>query len=78
MPLVKRCVICGRITESQHSAHPYKENGVACECCFVNTVLPAIKDKKNYFRQKYAKQKGDQLNGKSKINELRFFPKRRI
>ena len=55
MPLVKRCVICGRITESQHSAYPYKQSGVACECCYLGTVLPAIKDKKNYYRQKYAK-----------------------
>lgn len=57
MPLVKRCVICGRITESQHSAYPYKNSGVACECCYRETVLPAVKDKRNFYRQKYSQAK---------------------
>lgn len=57
MPLVKRCVICGRIADNEYSAYPYKKNGVACPKCYVNRVLPAIKDKQTYYRLRYAKTK---------------------
>lgn len=55
MPLVKRCVICGQVTESELSAYPYKSHGVACPNCYQKHVAPALRDKNNYFRKTYAK-----------------------
>ena len=57
MPLVKRCVICGRIADIEYNAYPYKKNGVACPLCYQNRVLPAIKDKETYYKRKYMEQK---------------------
>lgn len=57
MPLLKRCVICGRIADNEYNAYPYKKSGVACPLCFTNHVLPAIKDRRTYFRMKYGKGK---------------------
>ena len=57
MPLVKRCVICGRIADVQLNAYPYKEHGVACPICYEKHVLEAIKDRTDYLKRKYAKAK---------------------
>ena len=49
MPLVKRCCICGRLCgEKPHSAEPYK-HGYACNECYVKTVVPSAKWKKDRF-----------------------------
>lgn len=55
--LLKRCVICGRIADTEHNAYPYKKNGVACSLCYNTTVLQAKKDLKCYYQQKYAQVK---------------------
>ena len=57
MPLVKRCVICGRIADTELSAYPYKKNGVACPLCYNTTVLEAKKDMESYYKRKYAQAK---------------------
>ena len=57
MPLVKRCVICGRIADIECSAYPYKKSGVACPQCYQTHVKQAIKDRDSYYKRKYALEK---------------------
>ena len=53
MPLVKRCIICGRVVGREHSAKPYKTKGCACDECYVNRVVPAIKIEEDRKRKKH-------------------------
>ena len=51
MPLVKRCVCCGRIADTPYDAMPYRK-GIACAECYNKWVKPALKwkgDKHNYY-----------------------------
>lgn len=57
MPLVKRCVICGRIADVECDAYPYKKSGVACPQCYQTHVKQAIKDRDSYYKRKYATEK---------------------
>ena len=44
MPKVTRCCICGRLCGCEpHDAKPYKENGYACDKCYVEQVIPSKK-----------------------------------
>lgn len=51
MPLVKRCVCCGRLADIPHNAMPYKK-GVCCQECYVKVVKPSMEWKWG----KYAKR----------------------
>ena len=53
MPLVKRCVICGRICAKERSAKPYKDKGWACDECYISRVKPAIKHEEEKRKRKY-------------------------
>lgn len=51
MPLVKRCVCCGRVADIPYDAMPYRK-GVACAECYNKWVKPALKwkgDKHNFY-----------------------------
>lgn len=60
MPLVKRCCICGRIANRPHSAIPYKNNGWACDKCYIEQVVPSKKWKGNKYNR-YGKTKTNKL-----------------
>ena len=48
MPLYKRCCICGRLcSEKPYSAYPYKQNGYACNECYITQVIPSKKWKES-------------------------------
>lgn len=55
MPLMYKCVCCGRLCgKKPHSAEPYKK-GWACDECNVKYVIPSIERQQELLRRKYGK-----------------------
>ena len=56
MPIYKRCICCGRLCgDNPHEARPYKPSGYACDECYHNHVIPAIKRREEMWKRKYGK-----------------------
>ena len=53
MPLYKKCCICGRLCDNPpKSAEPYSKGGYCCNGCYLDRVVPTIKEREERQRRK--------------------------
>ena len=52
MPLMFRCVCCGRLCDTPHDAMPYKK-GKCCTECLIKYVRPAEEREQELKKRKY-------------------------